>query len=319
MFGYLAVFGRQRWRQLPRAVALTIGLVLMMLTFPPLHNRYYGGPATETSRIMNVNRRALAISPGQLPGDLSGPGRSPAAVGAAAGILYLHPTRDANPARDRTSRPRCGGLQLLWVGTTIVALARRRLATGTKALLLVPLLYLGIHLLYAVNIYYPRHIVAGHLALGVSVLYALGRGWRTSPSRAADPVRRGELRPSDADAPLPSKWHVRSETRCFPTCWYATATKAGSAADLTTWRSGAGVTAVLVTPAEAVTFSATLLLQQEAPGLGNVEHVVLIGSDIELSLKRALEAVVLDCCGVVPGRHIVSDGLTPRCEIGDRV
>ena len=198
ILGYLAVFARLRWRQSPRAVALTIGLALVMLAFPPLHNRYYGGPATEAYRIMNVNRVALVISPWQLAEIHRDPTVRRQLWEQVRRILYLHPTRDVPPARDRVSRLTMRGLQLLWAGTTMVALSRRRLAAVTKALLLVPLLYLGVHLLYAVTIYYPRHIVAGHLALGVSVLYALGRGWTTSPSRAADPVRGGQPRPSDA-------------------------------------------------------------------------------------------------------------------------
>ena len=51
---------------LAEAVLLTIGLALAMLTLPPIHNRYYGGPSTGALRIMNVNRAALAISPSRL-------------------------------------------------------------------------------------------------------------------------------------------------------------------------------------------------------------------------------------------------------------
>ena len=192
MFGYLAVFGRQRWRGSPRAVAVTIGLVLAMLTLPPLHNRYYGGPATETSRIMNVNRRALAISPAQLPDLYRDPETRRKLWGLLAGILNIPESPEAKEGGDGFTRGTMRGIQGLWVATAIVVLPRRRMQPGAKALLLVPLLYLIVHLVYAVDIYYPRHIVAGHLALAISVLYVVGRGWAGGETRGGSPPGRPE-------------------------------------------------------------------------------------------------------------------------------
>lgn len=62
------------------------------------------------------------------------------------------------------------GLQWLWLATVIVALSTRRVPGVTIALLLVPLLYFIVHVLYVVDVYYPRHIIPGHLALGLSLL-----------------------------------------------------------------------------------------------------------------------------------------------------
>jgi hypothetical protein len=186
--GYLVVFARRRWRDSPRAVALTVAVVLAMLTLPSVHNRYYGGPALEARRILNINRVALAISPSRLTELHRDPGVRRALWEQVLRVLYLHTTRNAPPQRDRFSRLTIRGIQWLWAGTVIVAFSRRRLAVATKALLLVPLLYLGVHLLYSVSIYYPRHIIAGHFALGVSVLYTFGRGWAARPTRAAEPA-----------------------------------------------------------------------------------------------------------------------------------
>lgn len=41
-----------------------------------------------------------------------------------------------------------------------------------------PLLYLGVRLIYVVDDYYSRHIIAGHLAMGLVTLNAVGQGWR---------------------------------------------------------------------------------------------------------------------------------------------
>ena len=60
------VFAQQRRREARRAVALTVALVLAMLTLPPVHNRYYGGPNLEAWPVANVNRAALAIAPSRL-------------------------------------------------------------------------------------------------------------------------------------------------------------------------------------------------------------------------------------------------------------
>jgi hypothetical protein len=184
ILGYMAVFVHQRWRGSPRAVAMTVGLLLAMMTLPALHNRYYGGPETEARRILSVNRAAVAITPSRLAELHRDPSVRQDLWDQVRRILYLHEAREATPEPDRWSRLTMWGLQWLWLGTAIVALPRRRLAAGTRALLLVPLLYFVVYLVYTVGIYYPRHILAGHFALGVTVLYTLGPGWvDTRPER----------------------------------------------------------------------------------------------------------------------------------------
>ena len=84
---------------------------------------------------------------------------------------------EAPPERERFSKLTMRGLQWVWLATAIVALSSRRVPGITRVLLLVPLLYFIVHLLYVVDVYYPRHIIAGHLALGLSLLCAAGRGW----------------------------------------------------------------------------------------------------------------------------------------------
>jgi hypothetical protein len=182
--GCLGAFGRLRWRSSPRAVALTVGLVLAMLTLPPIHNRYYGGPTTEARRVLNVNVAALAIPPSRLGRLHRDPAVRRQLWGQLRRILYRDDTREFPPQRERFSRLTMWGLQWLWLGTAVVALPRRRLAASTKALLLAPLLYFAVQLLYIVDVYYPRHILAGHFTLGVSVLYTAGLGWtRRTPAR----------------------------------------------------------------------------------------------------------------------------------------
>jgi hypothetical protein len=181
ILGYLSVFALQRWRVSARGVMLTLALALALLTWPPIHNRYYGGPATTALRIMNVNRAAVAISPSRLVQVHRDPTVRRDLWRQIRGILYILDTRGAGTGAGEFTWLVMRGLQWLWLGTAVVALPRRQTPSGTRALLLVPLLYLVVYLLYDVDIYYPRHILAGHLAQGVSILYVLGRGWTRSP------------------------------------------------------------------------------------------------------------------------------------------
>jgi hypothetical protein len=61
--------------------------------------------------------------------------------------------------------------EALWVATIAIALWRRTWYHAAVAL--VPAGYLGVHLLYAISTYYPRHVVAGHLAMPVSLCLTL--------------------------------------------------------------------------------------------------------------------------------------------------
>jgi hypothetical protein len=133
--GYLVVFVAQRWRSSPKAVALTLGLVLAMVTLPAVHNRYYGGRTIDARRILSVNRAALAITPSrlaQLPRD---PEARREVWDQIRRIFHLHEAGEDSPLRDRFSRLTMWGLQWLWVGTALVVLPRRRMEAGTKALL----------------------------------------------------------------------------------------------------------------------------------------------------------------------------------------
>jgi hypothetical protein len=97
-------------------------------------------------------------------------------------IFYLHTLRDAFPRGEYVSWVAIHSIQVLWLTVGLLTLARRTAPWMTKMLLGLPLLYLGVHLMFQVDIYYPRHIVAGHLAMAVVALYAPGRGPGPAPS-----------------------------------------------------------------------------------------------------------------------------------------
>ena len=67
------------------------------------------------------------------------------------------------------------GFQLLWI--IALGLASQRLWRFREVSILVmaalPLVYLAPHLFYQVDVYYPRHVVIGYLAMAAVAFYAV--------------------------------------------------------------------------------------------------------------------------------------------------
>ena len=200
ILGYLAVFAQQRWRGSPASRGDDGRARARDADPAALHNRYYGGPRPEALRIMNVNRAAVAISPSRLAELHRDPSVAAGAVGSDP-ANPLHSTRPGGgPGRDGFIAARDAGAPVAVAGDGDRRVAAPPHAPGHEALLLVPLLYFVVYLLYDVEIYYPRHILAGHLALGVSCpLRRSGAGWaghsraRLAGRRPRGPARRVPL------------------------------------------------------------------------------------------------------------------------------
>ena len=58
-----------------------------------------------------------------------------------------------------------------------------------RLLVLVPALYLGVHLFWVVLVYYPRHVVIGYLAVGIVAMYVAATGRAAPPARRLQPAR----------------------------------------------------------------------------------------------------------------------------------
>jgi hypothetical protein len=98
-------------------------------------------------------------------------------------VFYLHALRDQFPRGEWVSWVAIHGIQLCWLAVGLVVLARRRTPGLTKLLVVWPLAYLAVYLVYQVDYYYPRHIIAAHLAMGLVTLNALGPGWTSETTR----------------------------------------------------------------------------------------------------------------------------------------
>jgi hypothetical protein len=172
----LGVFAWRTWRLRPRATLGALTLTVLILSLPGLHNLYYGGQLALTGK---SQPHLLRLAPTTWPRILDDAAVLKEALNQLDHVFYINPVHDPPPRGDELSRAAMRGLQVLWAATCVLALRRRGFARGTKLLLVgLPLLYLGVHLVYVVDDYYPRHVIAGHLAMGLVTMNAVGQGWR---------------------------------------------------------------------------------------------------------------------------------------------
>jgi hypothetical protein len=157
--------------------------VAAIACLPALHNVVYGGELVFLPRTppLDVN---FPLSPQDLLrlGDDAEVRRTLA--DQVAGVLYLMPRVDVDVEPVLLVLFR--GAQLVWLGAVCAAVAgrvRRGAWPPHAGLLLLPVAYLLPHVFLQVYVYYPRHIVAGHLALLASALPLLDRGAR-APTRS---------------------------------------------------------------------------------------------------------------------------------------
>jgi hypothetical protein len=194
VLGLLVVFAWRTWPVRPRATMVALALTATVLALPAAHNFYYGGQVVLLSRgasrlpPKDWQESLLANAGARRPTILKVPPQDWLRVhdlpvrremlNQIDHLFYVNPVDDPPPRGDPLSRHATRGLQILWLTAGVLAFRRRGFARGTKILLVaLPLLYLGVHFVYVVDDYYPRHIIAGHLAMALVTLNAVGRGW----------------------------------------------------------------------------------------------------------------------------------------------
>ncbi len=66
------------------------------------------------------------------------------------------------------------GLVFFWICSLVLTRPSKRPVRWVALILTItPLMYLGVHVFYNVSTYYPRHIIAGYIAFGVTSIYLL--------------------------------------------------------------------------------------------------------------------------------------------------
>ncbi len=191
LLAVMAVFAWRAWRIRLAPVLVAVGLVLATLPLPVAHNLYYGGQLVWSTG--NQSAPVNTVLPPRALLRFFDDSKVRARVWYQVDhMLYLHTLRDRFPRGEYVSWVAIHGIQLLWLVVGLLTLARRSAPAITKILLGLPLVYLGVHLVFVLDFYYPRHIVAGHLAMALVTLYALGRGF--GPPRDRPAVERAPAR-----------------------------------------------------------------------------------------------------------------------------
>ncbi|MGH7319331.1 MAG: hypothetical protein ACRELA_06855 [Candidatus Rokuibacteriota bacterium] len=167
------IFWLSTFRRRPGSVMAASLLLVTIAMIPVLHNVYYGRRVAPLPASVGIPKN-LVLHPSRLLQLGRDPGVAGFALSQIRGTVYLASfiTRSGREARQLALA--FHGLQLLWGLTALgVMLERRRFSTTAKLLVILPILYLGVHIFYQVDVYYPRHIVIGHFAMGVVAAYLL--------------------------------------------------------------------------------------------------------------------------------------------------
>ena len=171
-----AVFLWRTARVRPRFAVQPILLLAVLAALPAVHNAYYG---RELSTLPTAHTAAanVPMPPSRwlhVSDDLQA--REQALIQLSA-IAYTSgiPFRTAfvpTEASHLVMLVVCRGLQLAW-GVAVLLLFRTSAWAEAKLLLIVPALFLCVHLFYQVLAYHPRFIVIGYVAMGAVAMLAV--------------------------------------------------------------------------------------------------------------------------------------------------
>jgi hypothetical protein len=150
-----------------------ISIVTLLVLLPAVHNVVYGHNLVFLPTGANVPQN-LFLRPSEVEKVFNDRPTRELVVDQAARMFYIQPAD-----RPVAALPHVGsvallfrGMQLLWAAAIVYAIVdRRRLNLEAKGLLLAPALLLLPFLFYNSVTYYPRHIVAGHLAMAFGAMF----------------------------------------------------------------------------------------------------------------------------------------------------
>jgi hypothetical protein len=143
-------------RLLPAAV---LGAILLM---PLAHNLYYGDQFVLTTRSAGI-RQNLQLRPARLLQWPPDPEVRDEIRERLSDMVFLQAGWFGVDQLQAGIR----ACQALWLGAIALAVWRR--TWFHVALVLLPVAYLAVHFFYQINVYYPRHIIAAHLAMAASL------------------------------------------------------------------------------------------------------------------------------------------------------
>jgi hypothetical protein len=171
-----------RIRLRPRPTLAASGVLVAVCLLPLAHNLYYGGRA--------VVFTTTASHPAALGVPITTLVSAPSDAAARAdlwtqlrGLLFISPLPVGALGGPEVG-PVLRGLQAVWLAAIWMAFWSR-LPINLKLLVFVPALYLVVHIVYDIRVYYPRHILAAYFAMGLVTMAAAA--WRPSAIRYDPP------------------------------------------------------------------------------------------------------------------------------------
>ncbi len=168
----LALFAIERGKGERLTTAACVGILVAFAGLILAHNVYYGGVYT----IVPTTNALSGNQPLRLGALLSSETRSEALKVAAYQLNYVLYT--GNVVHHVYSLILYRTIQLLWLGSTVWLWCTPKVPLTRKALALLPVAYLLVHVFYAVDVYYPRHILAGYFALFIATAFSISRIYR---------------------------------------------------------------------------------------------------------------------------------------------
>jgi hypothetical protein len=171
-----AIFLRRAAFARPRFAVQPILLLAATAALPTAHNVYYGRELSVLPSEHAVTR-TLPMPPSRwlrISDDDEAAAQAWTQVGA---VTYTSRIGLGTPfvptvASHAVLLVACRGLQVMW-GLAAILLFGARASTTARLLLIVPVLYLSVHLFYQVSDYHPRFIVIGYLAMGAVAMLAV--------------------------------------------------------------------------------------------------------------------------------------------------
>ena len=167
LLAIFAIASFERWRTDRVAVVWAAGVIASVAALILAHNFAYGGQfailPTSGSTAGNLVVPPLALFAGGASGALWAK-----FVWQLSCVLYV-----GFVARQTELLVLCRAIQVTWLCSTLWLWSRPTVPMTRKLLMLLPLVYLSVHLFYQVDVYFPRHIIAGYIAMAIVTAFAL--------------------------------------------------------------------------------------------------------------------------------------------------
>jgi hypothetical protein len=187
----MAAFALAAPLRLRRSLLGGAGLAVFITLLPAFHDTIYGHRFLHVAVTSGTTTDTLEIPPFDLLGVFSDGAVQSKLWNHVEQILYI----PGPPGLyDTTLTLLLPLLLLAWLAVVTPAIRRRRSIPRAQLLAtLVPAAYLAPNVIYQVGGYYPRHIVAGYIAMAAATLGALGTAESAAPVPASTRRRRRPL------------------------------------------------------------------------------------------------------------------------------